>query len=107
MAVMIFVVDAMGLRAWALRSYSTLPVSMLSTMAAGDVMLGGLRRQNRRGRKHLSGSSPSGRRTRDGRGRATVMVVVVAERHSRQHAPDDREHHHEQKERQKPPPSYT
>ena len=38
--VMIFVVDAIGLRACAFRSYSTLPVAMVSTIAAGDVMLG-------------------------------------------------------------------
>ena len=40
MAVMILVVEAMGLRVWALRSYSTLPVSILTTIAAGDFMAG-------------------------------------------------------------------
>ena len=40
MAVIILVVEAMGLRVCAFRSYSTLPVSMVSTIAAGELMAG-------------------------------------------------------------------
>ncbi len=77
-AVIILVVDAMGLRVCAFRSYSTLPVSMLSTIAAGDFMVGAVPPKSPRSEALTSKLSVCEAAAGSAETGATVVVVPSA-----------------------------